>query len=148
MNKVVDYIKTHKVELIGFLVIMIIILLVTYLKNFNRQFECVKENKFDGSVIKEKYLIKQRNNNVLSISYELVSINSSKETISSLSELYREIIKKQNEISLDNNVHLDINKKIVSLSYDVSKQEINNNDNYKKASKLIKRLENNKFVCK
>ena len=56
MNKVVDYIKTHKVESIGFLVIMIIILLVTYLKNFNRQFECVKENKFDGSVIKEKYL--------------------------------------------------------------------------------------------
>lgn len=148
MNKVVDYIKTHKVESIGFLVIMIIILLVTYLKNFNRQFECVKENKFDGSVIKEKYLIKQRNNNVLSISYDLVSTNSSKETISSLSELYREIIKKQNEISLDNNVHLDINKKIVSLSYDVSEQEINSNDNYKKASKLIKRLENNKFVCK
>ena len=60
MNKVIEHIKGHVVEVLGFIGIMIVIILVLFLKNYNKTYVCTQTSVSDNFKTFQKYRVKQK----------------------------------------------------------------------------------------
>lgn len=148
MKKVINYVKGHFVETVGFIVIIFLIIFISYLKFYKKTFTCELTTK-DGNVkVYQNYKIKQKNNHIKSISYYYKVTSPSKTEIEQISNFYKNLINENEDMLYESNINLVYKKNKLVLSYDISDKEIKNNKIYKSTRTLIGNLKASKFTCK
>ena len=144
MKKIIDVFKNHFVEIVGFIIILILIVVITYLKFYKHTYTCELKSENNGASTFEKYTIYQKNNHINKISYYYKVTASSKEERKELTKFYNELLKENK----NNNVSLSFENDVLTLKYNVSKDKLNKDKNYKNAKTVIRNLKSDKFICK
>ena len=148
MDKIKEFTKNHFVEVVGFLAIVVLIILITYLRTFQKTYTCVKKSKEDNSKIYQKYIVKQTNNKIKNINYYYEVTTPDANTKRKVSEFYRKLLQGNEEKIFRNEMKLKFDGERLIFSYDVDLDEVKNNDSYKSASSFIKSAKASGFSCK
>ena len=69
MKKIINLIKEHFVEFVGFNAILILIIFISYLKFYKKTYVCESNKIVDNVKISEKFILKQKNNKIKTIDY-------------------------------------------------------------------------------
>lgn len=148
MEKFKEFTKEHFVEVIGFLSIFLLIIIITYLKTFQKTYTCEMYSKEDGSKIYQRYIVKQTNNRLKNINYYYTATTPNAKTKRKVSEFYRTLISGNEEKIFKNEMKLKFDGNKIVFSYDIDLDEVKNNDAYKSASTFIKSAKASGFTCK
>lgn len=148
MKSAINFVKNHFVETVGFIGVLIIIILVSYLKYFRKTFVCEQMIKENGSKVYQKYEIKQKNNSIKSISYYYKANTPNKKEKEKIQEFYKSMITDNKKKIFDNNITLKYSDGVLILKYNISSKEIKTNKNYKSTKTLVNKLKASKFTCK
>lgn len=148
MSKVSSFIKNHFVEVIGFLAILFIIILISYLKVFKKTFTCELTKKEGKATIYQRYIVKQSNNNLKGINYYYRASTPDKKERKRISDFYNKMIEGNEKEFYDNNITLKFNGETITLSYDINLDVVKDNKVYKNARTYIKNIKSVGFKCK
>ena len=148
MNKIMTFTKNHFIEVMGFVAILLVIILISYLRLFKKTFVCELKTTEGKSKIYQKYTIKQTNNNLKSINYYYKATTPDKKTRKQVTEFYQTIVKDHEEKLFNNEIHLFYNKEKLIFSYDLDLEELEGNKVYKSASSFVKSVKASGFKCK
>ena len=145
MKKAIDFSKNHFIEVVGFTVIIVLVVLITYLRLYKKTYTCQSIKHIDGAKIYEKFVIKQKNNKIKSIdfSYKAKLATMSKEDFKAL---YNSAV---NEVLSDfENVETSYKNNTIYVSYTLTYDDIKDNKAYKTARTFMKNIKANGFSCK
>ena len=148
MEKIKEFTKEHFVEVLGFLGIFLLIIIITYLKMFQKTFTCEMNSKEGNSKVYQKYIVKQSNNKLKSINYYYKATTPDAKTKKQVSEFYSKIIQNNKEKIFNNDMRLKFDGDKIIFSYNLDLDEVKNNDVYKSASSFIKSAKASGFTCK
>ena len=148
MDKIKSFTKEHFVEVLGFLGVLLLIIIITYLKTFQKTYTCEKKSNEDGSKIYQRYIVKQSNNRLKNINYYYTATTPNAKTKRKVSEFYRTLINGNEERIFKNEMKLKFDGNKIIFSYDIDLDEVKNNDAYKKASTFIRSAKASGFTCK
>lgn len=148
MSKVFNFCKNHFVETLGLLVILFLIFFISFLKYYNKTFEC-ELNTQDGDVkVYQKYNIIQKNNKIKSIAYYYEVTSPNKEEMNQIVTFYKNLISSSEKELSDNHITLKYKKNRLIIYYKISKEEMKGNKMYKSTRSLVRNLKASKFTCK
>ena len=147
MSKVKYLFKNHFVEVMGFVAILVIIILISYLKMFKKTFTCEMKSSEDNVKVYQKYVVKQSNNKLKKISYYYEATSPDKKTRNKISEFYNDMISKKKDALSDNDITLTYKDNKLVLKYDLTEFD-KDNDSYKSAKAFIKSAKAVGFKCK
>lgn len=148
MNKILNFTKNHFVEVVGFIAILLIIILISYLKIFKKTFICEMKTTEGSSKVYQKYTIKQSNNKLKQISYYYRATTPDKNVRKQVSEFYRSIINEHEDKLFNNDIKMSFKDDKLVLSYDIDLNEVKHNKVYKNASTFVKSVKASGFTCK
>lgn len=148
MSKVMNFVRNHFVEVIGFISIFLIIILISYLRIFRKTFTCELKEKEGKATIYQRYVVKQSNNKLKSIGYYYRATTPDKKEKKKIAEFYKSMISENKDKIYDNNIVLKYNDDRLILSYSIDLNEVKNNDVYKSASSFVKSVKASGFKCK
>lgn len=149
MSKVVHYIKEHIVEFIGFIVIIFLINLITFIRFYSRTYICTKSETVHGIKTSEKYEVSQKNNHIKLIHYELETTFLNKKSAPNILDVYTNTLSDIKSTSLnDNNTKLKYHNNKLFLSYDLSAYDIKDNKAYRSTKVFIRNVKSSGFKCK
>lgn len=148
MNKLVEFTKNHFIEVVGFIAILLIIILISYLKLFKKTFVCEMRTTEGSAKILQKYEIKQTNNKLKKVSYYYRASSPDKKVRKQVSDFYNELINNHEEKLFNNDIRMSFKDGKLILSYDIDLKELKNNEVYKNASTFVKSLKASGFTCK
>lgn len=148
MNKLVEFTKNHFIEVVGFIAILLIIILISYLKLFKKTFVCEMRTTEGSAKILQKYEIKQTNNKLKKVSYYYRASSPDKKVRKQVSGFYNELINNHEEKLFNNDIRMSFKDGKLILSYDIDLKELKNNEVYKNASTFVKSLKASGFTCK
>jgi hypothetical protein len=148
MDKIKEFTKNHFVEVIGFLGIIFLIIVITYLKMFQKTFTCELKTKEDNSKIYQRYILKQSNNKIKSINYYYTVTTPDAGTKRKVSEFYRQLLQGNEEKIFRNEMKLKFDGEKLIFSYDIDLDEVKGNSAYKSASSFVKSAKASGFTCK
>jgi len=148
MKKVLVFVKNHFVEVVGFMIIFILIILISYLKYFRKTFKCTVSKNVDGVQIKEKYIIKQKNNHIKTIDYNYVADLSNITNKSLVLTSYKQIMDGIDSKSFGKKPKLSYEDNKIKLSYQLDEYDIADKDSYRTARVFIKNIKSSGFKCK
>lgn len=146
MNKVIEHIKGHVVEVLGFIGIMIVIILVLFLKNYNKTYVCTQTSVSDNIKTFQKYTVKQKSNKLNKIDYyyrATLPEGSSPRTFITSTVLYDNI----SHLSKDD-ATIEYKKNNIILSYSLKKEEFKDLKEYKTTRRFVNDLKSMGFTCK
>ena len=148
MNKVLDYCKNHFVETIGFIVIIVLIFFISYLKYYRKTFTCDITTSDDSVKVYQKYNIKQKNNKIKKITYYYEVKSPNKEQMNQINKFYEQLIEENKDDLYDNHIMMKYKNKKLVLYYEISSNEIKKEDLYKSTRHFVKSLKASGFKCK
>lgn len=148
MKKILEFTKNHFVEVIGFVTILLVIILISYLKVFKKTFVCEMKTTEGKSKIYQKYTIKQSNNKLKNISYYYRATTPDKEVRKQVTEFYKNILSEHEDALFNNDVRMSYKNDKLILSYDIDLNEVKHNKVYKNASTFVKSVKASGFSCK
>ena len=148
MKNILRFIKEHFVETIGLIVILVLIVFISYLKMYKKTYVCTQNGVDSGIKVYQKYEIKQKRNNIKSISYKYELTSDNKEALSEVTNMYKEMIKNNSKVIEDNSLDLKYSDNKLILTYKINKKEINDNEMYKSTRHFVKLLKASGFTCK
>lgn len=148
MNKILNFTKNHFVEVVGFIAILLIIILISYLKIFKKTFICEMKTTEGSSKVYQKYTIKQSNNKLKQISYYYRATTPDKNVRKQVSEFYQSIINEHEDKLFNNDIKMSFKDDKLVLSYDIDLNEVKHNKVYKNASTFVKSVKASGFTCK
>ena len=147
MGNIKEFTKNHFVEVIGFISILLIIILISYLKVFKKTFVCEMRTTEGKSKIFQKYTITQSNNKLKQISYYYRATTPDKDTKKQVTEFYKNIINEHEDKIFNNDIRLSYKDNKLILSYDIDLNEVKHNKVYKNASTFVKSVKASGFSC-
>lgn len=145
MKKIIYLIKDHFVEFIGFNVILVLIISITYLKLYKKTYVCESTKMVDNVKITEKYVLKQKNNKIKTIDYTYKA-KLNKETKIDYMKYYNNAVKEVlNEFD---EVKTSYKNNTVYVSYTLKGEDVKSNKSYKNARVFLKNVKASGFTCK
>jgi len=149
MSKVIHYIREHLVEFIGFIVVIFLINLITFIRFYSRSYVCTKSETVHGIKTIEKYEVTQRNNHIKKIHYDLETTFLNKKSAPNILDVYTSTLSDIKSTSLnDNNTKLKFFKNKLYLSYDLTDEDIKDNKAYRTTKVFIRNIKSTGFKCK
>ena len=149
MNKVMTFIRNYFVEVVGFLVIMALIILISFLKFDRKTFNCKLTHTDDGVKITESYVVKQKNNHIKTIDYKYIASPSDKSANKkALIGYYKDIVENVNKSDFNIDMDLTYKKGKIYLEYTLTSDDIKDLKEYKTTRKFIRNIKSNGFTCK
>lgn len=148
MSKITEFVKNYFVEVVGFIAILLIIILISYLKVFKKTFVCELKTTEGSSKIYQKYTIKQTNNKLKKITYYYKASTPDKKIKKQVTEFYQNIVTNHEEKLFNNEIHMFYEDGKLILSYDIDLDEVKDNEVYKNARTFVKSVKASGFTCK
>ena len=147
MKNILVFIKNHFVEVVGFAIIFVLIVLISYLKYFRKTFNCSLEKNVDGIKIKESYVIKQKNNSINTITYKYTADLTGVKNKTLIQGTYQQMMSGIDDNTFGKRPKLVYEGNKIKLSYELDRSDIKGKKAYKSARVFLKNIKASGFKC-